>query len=164
MDGSFGRRLPGWPLRRGGHETVEKPVSTLRTFIGNRKRLKQTSEMIVAESTPPSSSLNLQDQADNLPKTLIGRGRFFIEPRIQPNLALLAAGALAVANTIACLSQLLDPVSIVLGLTHRNLMKQSLAYLIWGEGETGLAFYSILVRRWELTERNTRPLSHFPDE
>jgi len=62
-------------------------------------------------------------------------------------------GAVAVANSIAYLSELLDPVSIVLGLTHRNLMRQSLSYLIWGEGETGLMFYSILVRRWELTKR-----------
>ncbi len=62
------------------------------------------------------------------------------------------AGAVAVANTIAYLSRLLDPVSIVLGLTHRNLMKQSLAYLIWGQGETGFALYSILVRHWELSE------------
>jgi hypothetical protein len=61
-------------------------------------------------------------------------------------------GAVAVANTIAYLSELLDPVSIVLGLTHRNLMKQSLAYLIWGEGETGLMCYSILVRRWEFAK------------
>jgi len=44
-------------------------------------------------------------------------------------------------------SELLDPVSIVLSLTHRNLIKQYLAYLIWGERETGLMFYSILVRR-----------------
>ena len=61
-------------------------------------------------------------------------------------------GAVAVANSIAYLSELLDPVSVVLELTHRNLMKQSLAYLIWGEGETALMCYSILVRRWEATE------------
>ena len=68
-------------------------------------------------------------------------------------------GAVAVANSIAYLSELLDPVSIVLGLTHRNLMRQSLAYLIWGEGETGLMLYSILVRRWELTKPTLgRPL------
>jgi hypothetical protein len=65
-------------------------------------------------------------------------------------------GAVAVANSIAYLSELLDPVSIVLRLTHRNLMRQSLAYLIWGEGETGLMFYSILVRRWELTKATLR--------
>jgi hypothetical protein len=38
-------------------------------------------------------------------------------------------------------------------------MRQSLAYLIWGEGETGLMFYSILVRRWGLTKPTLgRPL------
>ena len=69
-----------------------------------------------------------------------------------------ATGAVAVANSIAYLSELLDPISIVLGLTHRNLMRQSLAYLFWGEGETGLMLYSILVRRWEWTKKKVRPL------
>lgn len=66
-----------------------------------------------------------------------------------------ANGAVAIANTIAYLSELLDPVSIFLGLTSRNLMKQSFAYLFWGEGETGLMVYSILVRYWEWTGRTT---------
>lgn len=69
-----------------------------------------------------------------------------------------AGGAVAVANSIAYLSELLDPISIVLGLTHRNLMRQSLAYLFWGEGETGLMLYSVLVRRWEWTKKKVRPL------
>ena len=44
-----------------------------------------------------------------------------------------AFGAVAVANSIAYISELLDPISIVLGLTRRTLMKQSLQYLIfWG--------------------------------
>jgi hypothetical protein len=42
------------------------------------------------------------------------------------------SGALAIADSIALLSQLLDPVSIVLELTNRNPTRQSLAYLIWG--------------------------------
>ena len=47
-----------------------------------------------------------------------------------------ARGATAIANTIAFLTEDLDPVSVVLGLTRRNVMKQSLAYVLWGEGET----------------------------
>ncbi len=50
-------------------------------------------------------------------------------------------GAVAIANSIAYLSELLNPISIVLGLTRRNLMQQSLNYLLWGEGEIGLLVY-----------------------
>jgi len=64
-----------------------------------------------------------------------------------------ASGAVAIANSIAYVAELLDPLSIVLGLTRRNLMKQSFAYLFWGEGEIGLTVYSILVRYWEWTKR-----------
>jgi hypothetical protein len=66
-----------------------------------------------------------------------------------------AFGAVAIANSIAYISELLDPISIVLGLTHRTLMKQSLQYLTLGEGETGLLVYSILVRYWESVKRTT---------
>jgi len=66
-----------------------------------------------------------------------------------------ASGAVAIANSIAYLSELLDPISLIMGLTSRNLMKQSLAYLFWGEGETGLMVYSILVRYWEWIGRTT---------
>jgi hypothetical protein len=66
-----------------------------------------------------------------------------------------ARGAVAIANAIAYLSELLDPISIVMGLTNKNLMKQSLAYLIWGEGEAALMAYTILVRYWEWTKRLT---------
>ncbi len=66
-------------------------------------------------------------------------------------------GAVAIANSIAYVAELLNPVSIVLRLTRRNLMKQSLAYLLWGEGETGLMVYSILVRYWEWTRRASAP-------
>ena len=64
-----------------------------------------------------------------------------------------AFGAVAMANSIAYISELLDPISIVLGLTRRTLMKQSFEYLLFGEGETGLLVYSILVRYWESIKR-----------
>lgn len=60
-------------------------------------------------------------------------------------------GAVAVANTLAYVSELIDPVSIFLGLTRRNLMSQAFRFLLWGEGETGLLVYSILLRYWEWT-------------
>lgn len=68
-------------------------------------------------------------------------------------------GAIAIANTIAYVSELIDPVSIFLGLTRMNLMTQSFRFIFWGEGETGLLVYTILLKYWELTpEDDVRPL------
>jgi len=64
-------------------------------------------------------------------------------------------GATAIANAIAYVSELLDPMGIFLALTNKNLMKQSISYLFWGEGETALMAYTILVRYWEWTKRTT---------
>jgi len=60
-------------------------------------------------------------------------------------------GAIAIANSIAFISECIDPISIFIGLTRRDLMGQALRYLLFGEGETGLMVYTILVRYWELT-------------
>ena len=68
-------------------------------------------------------------------------------------------GAIAIANTIAYISELIDPTSIFVGLTRQNLMGQSLKYLLLGEGETGMMIYKILLRYWEWTpEDDVRPL------
>jgi hypothetical protein len=68
------------------------------------------------------------------------------------------ARAIAVANTIAYLSELIDPIGIFLGLSRRNLMDQALKFLLFGEGETGLMVYTILLRYWEWTpEDDVRP-------
>ncbi len=67
--------------------------------------------------------------------------------------------ATAVANTIACLSELIDPVRLFLGLSRQNLIGQALRFLFLGEGETGVMVYTILVRYWEWTpEEDVRPL------
>jgi hypothetical protein len=68
-------------------------------------------------------------------------------------------GAVALANSIAYVSELIDPVSIFLGLTRKNMTEQSLNYIVTGQGETGLMVYQILVRYWEWTaEEDVRPL------
>jgi hypothetical protein len=68
-------------------------------------------------------------------------------------------GAPAIANTIAYISESIDPISIVLGLTRRDLMGQAIRYLLFGEGETGLMVYTILLRYWDWTpEEDVRPL------
>jgi hypothetical protein len=68
-------------------------------------------------------------------------------------------GAIAIANTIAFVSEVIDPLSIFIGLTRRELMSQAARYLLFGEGETGLMVYTILLRYWESTpEDDVRPL------
>jgi len=68
-------------------------------------------------------------------------------------------GAVALANTIAYVSEQLDPIALFLGLTLENKMAQAFRYLLWGEGETGVLVYEILVRYWESTpEDDVRPL------
>ena len=47
---------------------------------------------------------------------------------------------------------------MILGLTQRNVMKQSLAFVLWGEGEIGLLVYSVLVKFWEVHPKADRPL------
>ena len=70
-----------------------------------------------------------------------------------------AHGALAIANTLAYISELIDPISIFVGLTRQNLMQQAVRYLLFGEGETGLMLYTILLNYWEWTpEDDVRPL------
>ena len=70
-----------------------------------------------------------------------------------------AYGAIAIANTIAYISEAVDPISIFIGLTRRDLMGQAIRYLLFGEGETGLMVYTILLRYWDWTEEeDVRPL------
>lgn len=68
-------------------------------------------------------------------------------------------GAIAIANTLAYLSELVDPIGIFVGLTRQSLMQQAIRYFLFGEGETGLMVYTILLRYWEWTpEDDVRPL------
>ncbi|MGH9743228.1 MAG: hypothetical protein ACRD51_12870 [Candidatus Acidiferrum sp.] len=75
------------------------------------------------------------------------------------NYVIDVGGAVAIANSIAYLSELIEPQSIFLELTRQNLMMQSLRYLFWGEGEVGLLVYSILVHywAWARSEEQTQP-------
>jgi hypothetical protein len=68
------------------------------------------------------------------------------------------SGAIAIANTIAYISELLDPIAIFLGLTRQDPMTQSLRFFLMGEGETATLVYTILLRWWEYTpEEDVRP-------
>lgn len=64
--------------------------------------------------------------------------------------------AVAIANTVAYLSELLDPRSIFLGLTQGNPVTQAFRYLFWGEGETGILVYQILLKHWSQTDEDDK--------
>ncbi|PWT93058.1 MAG: hypothetical protein C5B54_02475 [Acidobacteria bacterium] len=67
-------------------------------------------------------------------------------------------GAIAIANTIAYISETIDPISIFLGLTRRGLMGQAFRFILFGEGETALMVYMVLLRYWDSTpEEDVRP-------
>jgi hypothetical protein len=79
--------------------------------------------------------------------------------RDEDNYVIEVFGASVIANSIAYVSELLDPISIFLSLTRNNLLAQSLRYILLGEGETGLMVYKILLTYWEwTTEEDVRPL------
>jgi hypothetical protein len=52
----------------------------------------------------------------------------------------------------------LNPVSVILGLTQRNVMRQALAVVLWGEGEIGLVVYSVLVKFRQANPKPDHPL------
>lgn len=98
-----------------------------------------------------------------LVKLMDNRSEFYSSLRVKvrregPDYVIEARGATAIANTIAFLTNELHPISVVLGLTRRNVMKQSLAFVLWGEGETGLLVYSVLVKFWEANPGRDHPL------
>ena len=75
-----------------------------------------------------------------------------------------AYGAVAIANTIAFISEAIDPISIFITLTRRGLMTQAFRYLLFGEGETGLIVYMILLQYLALVIRRRRASADLPDE
>ena len=78
---------------------------------------------------------------------------------VSPSGLVTGTGAVAVANAIAFVSEAIDPISIFIGLTRRALMGQALRFLLFGEGETGLMVYTVLLRYWDWThEEDVRPL------
>jgi hypothetical protein len=92
------------------------------------------------------------------------RSEFFAPLRLRvekenEHYVINVSGANSVANTIAFISELIDPVSIFLTLTRKNQMTQALRFLLFGEGEIGLMVYTVLLRYWEWTpEEDVRPL------
>lgn len=137
-----GKQVNLVPLRGGTRVLRERKAAELRRYYAIRG---------------PLAFLNVE---------LIDNRSEFLAPlrlrvrRAGQDFAIEVSGAIAIANTVAYVSELLDPISLFLGLTRQNLMAQAARYLVWGEGETGLMVYKILLRYWEWTPEHddVRPL------
>lgn len=97
-------------------------------------------------------------------KQIDNRSEFFAPLKIEvreegENYVVNVSQASAIPNTIAFLSELIDPVAIFLTLTRKNQMTQALRYVLFGQGEIGTMVYSVLLKYWEWTpEEDVRPL------
>ena len=95
---------------------------------------------------------------------LDNRSEFLAHPKVRVreekgNFHIKVTGASAIANTVAYVSEVIDPIRLFLGLSRKNLVGQAARFVLLGEGETGLMVYTILLNYWEWTpEEDVRPL------
>jgi hypothetical protein len=141
-----------WPLIAG----KKVNLAPLRTNTAQARALKAEELRKHYSASGPVAFIHVR---------LLDNRSEFIAPlqirvtREDDDFVIEVTGAIAIANTIAYVSELIDPISIFLGLTRQSLMTQSLRFLLWGEGETGLLVYTILLKYWESTpEDDVRPL------
>lgn len=136
----LGKKVNLVPLKRYDGEAMEIKAAEIREFYSVRG---------------PLAFLHvfLRDDRSDFESTLHVKVR-----RWRDDYVIEVTGAVALANTIAYISELIDPISIFLGLTRQNSVSQAFRYLLWGEGETGILVYEILLRHWEATpEDDVRP-------
>ena len=136
-----GRRVNLVPLSTWSQTGREQKRHEIRKYYCVSGPIAFVHAHLVDDTSEFTASLRLRIRQDN--------GDYLVE----------VFGAVAIANTIASVSEMIDPISIFLGLSRLNLMKQAFNYLLWGEGEVGVLVYAILVRYWEWThEEDVRPL------
>jgi len=138
--GLTGRRVCLVPMRVWGRDAIERKAQEIHRYYAVKDPLAFIHVLLLDNRSEFLSPLRLS------------------VTRQGPHAVIEVTGAVSIANTIAYVSELIDPVSLFLGLTRRNLMAQALRFLAWGEGETGLKVYAILLRYWEWTsEDDIRP-------
>ncbi|MEO8585859.1 MAG: hypothetical protein ABI584_06840 [Acidobacteriota bacterium] len=120
------------------------------------EKLKEVRERHRIEGPFAFLHVSLRDDRSEFEAKLEVRVRRIVE---TGNYFIHVKGAVAIANTIAFISEEIDPRTLILGLTRRDPMAQALRFLIFGEGETGVLVYQILTQYWHSTpEDDVRPL------
>jgi hypothetical protein len=140
-----------WP-QLCGRKVWLVPVSDLRPESLRRKRDEIRRDYVTDKPLAFIHIRLLDDRSEFLSNLRIRvqcyEGEYFIE----------VEGATTIANTIAYVSELVDPIAVFLKLRRRNLALQSLQYLLFGEGETALTVYQVLEQYWQWTpEEDLRP-------
>lgn len=156
-------------LRVGGHsfcdaesEQLWKLAITERVNLAPIRSLDEAAR--AAKAKQLKAYYNLTGPLAFVHITLLDNRSEFLSPleikltKENGNYLLQASQAVAMANAIAYLSEQLHPAGLYLGLSRRNLMRQSFRYFLLGEGETALMVYTILLHLWESTpEEDERP-------
>jgi hypothetical protein len=131
-------------------------LAPIRSFDPETRRRKTAELRRHYSFDSPIAFLNIEllDNRSEFLSELVLRVR-----REGDNYHIKVTQAIAIANTIATVSELIDPARLFLGLSRQNLVTQAFRYLVFGEGETGLMVYTILIKYWEWTpEDDVRPL------
>lgn len=153
-------------LRVGGIHFADAESERLwNTIVGRKVNMVPVESLDAHERADRAAKLRKYYQVDGVlafvhVRLLDNRSEFLSPLEItvrQENGQYLveASQAVATANAVAYLSQLLHPAAIYLGLSRQNLMRQSFRYFLLGEGETGLMVYTILQHLWEVTPAET---------
>jgi hypothetical protein len=167
ITGGISRYLRAFELRVNGHKFMDVESEEVFLDISNKK------VNLVPLSTPDAYWRDHREAMINnyyrvrkplafLTIKMIDDRSEFMGPLLftvrkipnSSNFHIEASGSIAVANTIAYVSEQLNPVSIYMGLARKNAMAQAFSYIFFGEGEIGIITYKVLVQHWESTEEN----------
>lgn len=135
-----GKKVNLVPIKTATRSAREKKSTEIERFYRSTDRLAFVHVFLLDNRSDFLSPLNIEVRREG--------GNYVIS----------ASGAIAIANSIAYISELIDPIAIFLGLTQLNPVSQALRFLLFGEGETGMLVYTILLRYWEHTpEQDVQP-------
>jgi hypothetical protein len=141
-DAIRGKKVNIVPLKQAGRSAIPRKTREIRTHYRVQGPLAFIHVDLEQDRSDFASRLRIRVSRE-------GEGDYFVE----------VFGAVAIANALAYVSELIDPISIFLGLTRQNSVDRALRYLLWGEGETGILLYEILRQHWDRTpEEDVRPL------
>ena len=142
-------------------EIKNKKVNLVPISFGDKKWFKHKEDKIKehykCEAPLAFLTISLRDDRSEFETPLVIKVlRMYNDAN---NYLIEVSGAVAIPNTVAYISEQIDPIAIYLGLARKNAMEQAIFYVLFGEGEIGILTYKVLVQYWESTEEDdVRPV------